>query len=251
VLPAAVAVRACVCVVLFLSTVSAFAQGGPPLVTDDPDTPGDGHWEINLAAVLSRARASDTLALPDADINYGWGPNVQLKLELPWVIEHDDGQATQSGIGAANLGVKWRFVDEDDAGVSVSTYPQYASGLSTSSVRRGLAPGSHQIFLPVEVASKLGDFGVDAEVGRALVEGGPDEWLGGVVGSHSCGPTVECLAELHGTFVAHGNQTLLNVGMRWRMSEAWTILASAGREFGQKTGSQQQLLMYLGIQITR
>jgi hypothetical protein len=27
----------------------AFAQGGPPLITDDPDTPGPGHWEINIA----------------------------------------------------------------------------------------------------------------------------------------------------------------------------------------------------------
>ena len=25
------------------------AQGGPPLITDDPGTPGDGHWEINIA----------------------------------------------------------------------------------------------------------------------------------------------------------------------------------------------------------
>ena len=29
---------------------NVLAQGGPPLVTDDPETPGDGHWEVNLAA---------------------------------------------------------------------------------------------------------------------------------------------------------------------------------------------------------
>jgi hypothetical protein len=246
-----VAAHACVCLALSLSPLPSLAQGGPPLVTDDPDTPGDGHWEINLASVFSRAHVGDTLAVPDADINYGWGPNVQLKLELPWVFERDAGQSVRSGFGAANLGVKWRFVDEDAAGVSVSIYPQYTSSLATSSVTRGLASASHQIFLPVEAATMWGDFDVDAEIGRDLVEGGADEWQGGVVGSHSCGSAVECLAELHDTFLPHDNQILLNLGLRWRMTEACTLLASAGRAFGPRTGTQQQLFMYLGLQLTR
>src|SRR5438445_482716 len=32
----------------------ALAQGGPPMVTDDPETPGDGHWEINIGAIATR-----------------------------------------------------------------------------------------------------------------------------------------------------------------------------------------------------
>jgi hypothetical protein len=27
--------------------MTAHAQDGPPMITDDPGTPGDGHWEIN------------------------------------------------------------------------------------------------------------------------------------------------------------------------------------------------------------
>ncbi|MFN2477468.1 MAG: hypothetical protein ABR526_14155 [Chthoniobacterales bacterium] len=27
---------------------------GPPLETDDPDTPGDGNWEINFASTLEK-----------------------------------------------------------------------------------------------------------------------------------------------------------------------------------------------------
>ncbi|MFZ1132916.1 MAG: hypothetical protein WAN38_19210 [Terriglobales bacterium] len=26
------------------------AQGGPPYIGDDPGTPGDGNWEVNVAA---------------------------------------------------------------------------------------------------------------------------------------------------------------------------------------------------------
>jgi len=42
----------------------ARAQGGPPMVTDDPDTPGDGHWEINLAAIGAHTPGRFDLAAP-------------------------------------------------------------------------------------------------------------------------------------------------------------------------------------------
>ena len=43
--------RACATLLLVLLFVplDLFAQGGPPLVTDDPGTPGNGNWEINAA----------------------------------------------------------------------------------------------------------------------------------------------------------------------------------------------------------
>jgi hypothetical protein len=35
--------------VLLLAAASAFAQGGPPFYTNDPGTPGNLNWEINLS----------------------------------------------------------------------------------------------------------------------------------------------------------------------------------------------------------
>ena len=32
------------------------AQGSPPLLTDDPGTPGDGHSEISIAFTLEKFR---------------------------------------------------------------------------------------------------------------------------------------------------------------------------------------------------
>ena len=29
---------------------SALAQGGPPFISDDPDTPGNHHWEVNMGS---------------------------------------------------------------------------------------------------------------------------------------------------------------------------------------------------------
>ena len=32
----------------------ALAQGGPPFRSDDPATPGNKHWEINMGLVVER-----------------------------------------------------------------------------------------------------------------------------------------------------------------------------------------------------
>ena len=112
----------------------ARAQGGPPMVTDDPDTPGDGHWEINLAAIAQRTDGARSLSAPDADINYGWGEHLQLKADLPWGVSQPRGRSWRSGAGDGNFGVKWRLIDEEDRGFALSTYPQYEHSLGRASI---------------------------------------------------------------------------------------------------------------------
>jgi hypothetical protein len=230
---------------LALTSGAAMAVGGPPLVTDDPDTPGDGHWEINVATIMQRTQAGYLVATPDADINYGWGDNIQLKADLPYSDFQPVGASWRSGPGFANYGVKWRFVDEDEAGVSISTYPQYAHSLADRSIQNGIAPAGGQFFLPLEVSGKLGQFELDGEIGRNFVVG------------HDCAEGVQCLAEVHVTRseaylqTAANTQTLLNLGLTWKLNESMSLLAAAGREFGTKTPDQIQSLVYVGIQITR
>ena len=38
-----------------LHALPARAQGGPPFLTTDPGTPGNGNWEINVGAAATRA----------------------------------------------------------------------------------------------------------------------------------------------------------------------------------------------------
>ena len=61
----------------------ALAQGGPPLITNDPDTPGDGNWEINLAVAGAHSDLGWDLAAPDLDVNYGLGDRIQLSMHVP------------------------------------------------------------------------------------------------------------------------------------------------------------------------
>jgi hypothetical protein len=231
---------------------TAFAQGGPPMVTDDPGTPGDGHWEINLGAIATRTPGRWEIAAPDADINYGWGDHVQLKLDVPWVTSREDGQSWKSGAGEATVGLKWRFVDQEQAGFALSTYPQYGRSMLDSSIRRGITGAGDRFFLPIEIAAEVGGIGIAAEVGRNFVQDGPRQWVAGIVAAHGCGDGIECMAEVHATQQAHGNAlTLLNVGTRWKLSDSCTLLASVGHEFGARADEPRQLLAYLGVQLTK
>ncbi len=66
---------------LAFSSRGAFAQGGPPMVTDDPGTPGSGNWEINIAALGAFSSSQQLIQTPYFDINYGLGERLQLKVE--------------------------------------------------------------------------------------------------------------------------------------------------------------------------
>src|SRR5438067_1001366 len=96
------------CIFLF-APLWAGAQGGPPLLTDDPITPGDRHWEVNIALTAEHFRGERSYGAPLLDLNYGLGERIQLKWEVPWLMVQTPGAGTRSGLGDSKLGVKWRF----------------------------------------------------------------------------------------------------------------------------------------------
>jgi len=105
-----------------LFAIAAHAQGGPPFRTDDPETPGNKHWEINFGWIGDRNPAAGAYQVPDFDINYGLGDRIQLKYEIPIAIEETRAQRatpgapaepgqTIGGLGESLLGIKWRFYE--------------------------------------------------------------------------------------------------------------------------------------------
>jgi hypothetical protein len=110
-----------------LGAFAAHAQGGPPFRTDDPDTPGNHHWEINFGFIGDRNPGAGAYQVPDFDINYGLGDRIQLKYEVPIAIEETRAQpaspgvpATEGvvigGLGESLLGVKWRYFEHRPGG---------------------------------------------------------------------------------------------------------------------------------------
>src|SRR4051794_37439935 len=86
----------------FLGLVRLAAQGGPPMITDDPGTPGDGHWEINVALTTERRPGERVTEMPLVDINYGIGDRLQLKYEAAW-LRVDDGAERHDGLSNSLL----------------------------------------------------------------------------------------------------------------------------------------------------
>src|SRR5260370_41443413 len=62
----------------FFSALQAHAQGGTPIFTHDPGTPGARQWEINAAIIPLVAADRSTTRTPDLDLNYGVGDRIQL-----------------------------------------------------------------------------------------------------------------------------------------------------------------------------
>jgi hypothetical protein len=237
--------------VLAVLPFAALAQGGPPLVTDDPETPGDGKWEINVASIVSRTSARHEVLVPDVDANYGWGAYVQLKLDLPWAFAREGGGPWRSGIGNTDLGVKWRFIDAEDAGFSMATYPQYSAGWVGASRRRGVASDQRQFLAPLEFSTRAGSFAFDGEVGRNFVHGGKSEWVAGGILAHACGAGRQCLLEVRETRSQAGTRSLWNLGLHWNLSGSLVLLAAAGRETGPQQAEPQRMLVYFGVQLLR
>jgi hypothetical protein len=87
------------------------AQAGPQFVTDDPEPPRPGGWEINVPFILGRTPSTTDMDAPLFDLNYGL-PDIQLKLEFPVRVVREDGSGTEAGPGDLFTGVKWAFFEQ-------------------------------------------------------------------------------------------------------------------------------------------
>jgi hypothetical protein len=185
----------------------AHAQGGPPFITDDPGTPGDRHWEINLGWTASHNPGQSSYQMPDVDMNYGWGERLQLKYELSLAVATDSRNATAVGLGESLVGMKWRYYERHHAGepksdenmiFSLGTYPQASINNPTASVRRGIVENGPQYYLPAEFTARAGPVELNGEVGRWFGNRlTPSRWGRGLIAGHEFNDRTELYAELY------------------------------------------------------
>jgi len=238
-------------VLAFVGLVPPLAAG-PPLITDDPDTPGPRGWEINVAAELEKSGGAREFAVPVFDLNYGVGDMIQLKFEVPLILLDEPGRGLLSGLGKAEAGVKWRFLDEEQAGFSLSTYPQTGFDFSSSSTRRGLTEGGTELLLPFQAAKTFGPVLVFAEAGRLWRQDPPGEWIAGLAAEYQLTGSLSLLAEIHGVADEDFDDgtLLLNSGVKWKFHKRFALLASVGHSVRTPAGEPDIFISYLGLQWT-
>jgi hypothetical protein len=228
----------------------AMAQGGPPLLTDDPGTPGNGKTELNVAFTTEKSRKEQLFEAPLFDINYGVGEHIQIKLEIPWLVRDEESERTRSGLGNVLLGFKWRFLDEKEDGVDASIYPQPDFNTAVVSRRSGLVAEGMELLLPVQVARDFGPVAVNVELGFRLHEEGEDVWVWGLALGRKVTDEIELLGEVHGEAARSFDRGKLvfNLGARWKLSELNSILVSAGRGIRGESRGEPSFIGYLGLQ---
>src|SRR5262245_55909107 len=203
--------------VLAIASARARAQGGPPMVTDDTGTPGNHNWEINVALALESRTGERLYEAPLVDANYGLGERIQLKVELPWLVQ-DTAAKTLSGLGNALFGVKYRFLDETASGISLAVYPQVEVGLLDSSLEKGLVEDGTGAILPLLAQKSFGPVSADMELGPVVRTGQKPRWFGGLVLGGDISARLNLAAEVFAETSSQFSDTdaAFNAGGRWR-----------------------------------
>jgi hypothetical protein len=235
--------------VLVLFPAAALAQGGPPMITDDPDTPGPGYWEINVVTLLEKSRLERRLEGPLADINYGVGRRIQLKFEMPWLSVRETGMPVQAGPGNALLGVKWRFLGQEGQRIAWSIYPQLEINTGRSMARQGFLDEGPAFFMPTELTFQKGGFEINGEVGRTFVKNGDDGWSFGVSTEAELHSRFELLGEVHGDRSGTApTELIVNAGARQQITSRVTFMVAVGRSVHGARDERLQLRLDVGLQ---
>lgn len=235
-------------VALLFAVRPCLGQGGPPMITDDPDTPGPKGWEINVADLANFSRTQRSDLVPYFDINYGVGDRIQLKVEGGYGLDQVYGQREQSGPGALLSGVKWRFWDQEkDGSLSISMYPQFSFHPSYTSQNTDIAPNGNYWLLPLEFSKRWGKFALNPSVGYQYQTQNADTWFYGLLGAWEPRKDFELLAEIAGDEVIQGGASdlLVNFGARIPLNEKALIIAAVGHTVKILPSDDAQALSYL------
>jgi hypothetical protein len=222
------------------------AQAGPPFVTDDPEPPPPGGWEINVPFILERTPGTADIDAPLFDLNYGL-PDIQLKLEIPVQIVHEDSNGTAAGAGDLLLGVKWRFFNSEKSQLQLGVYPQVLA--PTGNHARGLGEGRAAFVLPFLAQKNWEKWTVYGNIGywwRGANEA-RNYFYAGAVLEREISEQLELGVELFGNSPKQRDgrsELAFNVGGTWKLSKHLNLLFSGGRDIVGDTHA----MAYVGLQ---
>lgn len=227
---------------------------GPPLFTDDPETPGRGGWEINISHNIERTRDAFFMETPLFDINYGLLDNDQWKIEFPVLFLDSDEHGAHWGMGDLLLGWKYRFLEEEDHHFMASVYPQLL--VPTGNERVGLSGGNVEALFPLQIGKHFCEekVFVYGEIGYNVVLGAPEanSWKYGLAAQWGATERLELMAEVAGLAFPGGaepDDTFFNVGFKYDLTKRTSLIAAFGRSFHDVNRGTPDLLTYVGLQM--
>lgn len=233
---------------------SGAAVAGPPFRTDDPIPVDYQHWEIYGFSTATGIRGDTSGTLPGLEVNYGAVPNVQLHMIVPLAFDQSAGGGWQEGYGDTELGVKYRFLQEDTQGwlPMAAIFP--AVDLPTGDAERGLGTGHTHAFLPLWLQKSFGPWSSDAGLGYWINPGGDNKnyWFFGWELQRQVTKRLALGGEIfHQTADIEGGEdsTGFNLGFIYDFSAHHHLLVSAGSGI-ENAGATDDFSYYLAYQLT-
>jgi len=222
-------------------------RAGPPFVTDDPQPPPPGGWEINVPFILERTPGTTEMDAPLFDLNYGL-PDIQLKLEVPVRVVHEDADGTAAGTGDMLLGVKWRFFNNEKSQLQFGIYPQLL--VPSGDRARGLGEGQPAYVFPVVAQKSWDKWTLYGNVGFwwKIAADERNYLYAGAVLERELNERLELGIELLGNSPKeHGgrSEVAFNIGGTWKLNKHLNLLFSAGRDIVGDTHA----MAYTGLQL--
>ncbi|MBA3896857.1 MAG: hypothetical protein H0X36_06930 [Sphingomonadaceae bacterium] len=202
------------------------ANAGPPYFTDDPEPTDLHHCEIYAFAAGTKTDGSFDGAT-GLDLNYGPLPDVQLTATLPLDFSRDG--STHIGAGDVEIGVKYRFFQREDAGVSFAVFPR----VFVPTAGRRFGSGKAGLLLPLWAQKGSGPWSVFGGGGYTINPGAGnrDFWQGGVAVTRTMTKRLSLGAEIfhQGPDADDARSyTALNFGGIYKLGGPFSILVSAG-----------------------
>ncbi len=227
-------------------------MAGPPFITDDPEPVEYQHHELYIASQQTHTADGTSGTLSQLEYNYGAAPDVQLHFIVPYVFNRSDNMPRQSGLGDVELGVKYRFLQETGSTPMAGIFPLVIT--HTGDAGKGLGNGATQLFLPVWLQKRWGEWqsygGGGYWFNRA--EGFSNHWLFGWQLQREISEHLSLGGELfHSTeqVPGAGASNGFNLGGTYNFDEHNHLLFSAGRGL-TNTSLTNKFSCYLAYQWT-
>lgn len=240
------------CVALGLACLPLLALAGPPFMTDDPEPAPYGHHEFYIATQQVKTADGRTGTLPHLEYNYGVAPDVHLHIILPYAFNSPEGEPTQRGYGDTELGVKYRFVQESETRPMVGIFPILL--LPSGNEAKGLGNGRSQLFLPIWLQKRWGDWQSYGGGGYWINNApeGKNHWFYGWQVQKDLSEHLTLGGEIFYSTEAvagEGSSTGFNLGGSYNFDEHNHLLFSAGKGLKNADATNKSSL-YLAYQWT-
>lgn len=216
----------CAALVACVLPLTAFA--GAPYLTDDPEPTNTGHYEIYFFGDGAFARDGHE-ASTGIDFNYGAGANLQLTATMSMDRISPRAGTSVFGFGNLELAVKYKFLQQQDAGVDVAFFPSVILPSGSSAVGERHA----SLMLPLWLQRTSGNWTMFGGGGYEIHRGGDakDFCVLGFAVTRQVNERLQVGAELfrQTADTRHGvASTDFNVGVTYDLNQHFHLTASAG-----------------------